>query len=81
MILSKQKCCLWSTGVSVESQNPTYVLHLRQNVLATRNMTRIDVELPTFYWLPKLHKRPYKSRFISQVTALLPFFRSILHLL
>ena len=22
-------------------------------------------ELPTFYWLPKLHKRPYKLRFIS----------------
>ena len=22
-------------------------------------------ELPTFYWLPKLHKRPYKSHFIS----------------
>ena len=22
-------------------------------------------ELPTYYWLPKLHKRPYKSRFIS----------------
>ena len=22
-------------------------------------------ELPTFYWLPKLHKCPYKSRFIS----------------
>ena len=33
-------------------------------------LTKIDVkidkcELPTFYWLPKLHKRPYKSRFIS----------------
>ena len=33
-------------------------------------VTKIDVkidkcELPTFYWLPKLHKRPYKSRFIS----------------
>ena len=33
-------------------------------------LTNIDVkiekcELPTFYWLPKLHKRPYKSRFIS----------------
>ena len=32
--------------------------------------TKIDVkidkcELPTFYWLPKLHKRPYKSRFLS----------------
>ena len=22
-------------------------------------------KLPTFYWLPKLHKRPYKSRFIA----------------
>ena len=33
-------------------------------------LTVIDVkidkcELPTFYWLPKLHKRPYKSRCIS----------------
>ena len=33
------------------------------------SFTKIDVridrcELPTFYWLPKLHKRPYKSRFI-----------------
>ena len=29
-------------------------------------MSKIDkCELPTFYWLPKLHKRPYKSRFIS----------------
>ena len=29
------------------------------------SLTKIDVkinkcELPTFYWLPKLHKRPYK---------------------
>ena len=22
-------------------------------------------KLPTLYWLPKLHKRPFKSRFIS----------------
>ena len=22
-------------------------------------------KLPTMYWLPKLHKRPYKARFIS----------------
>ena len=33
-------------------------------------LTKIDVkidkcELPTFYWLPKLHKRPYKSSLIS----------------
>ena len=31
MILSKQKCCLWSTCVSTESQNLTSVLHLRQD--------------------------------------------------
>ena len=36
MIWSKQKCCLWSTGVSTESQNLTSVLHLRQDFLATR---------------------------------------------
>ena len=27
-------------------------------------------ELPTFYWLPKLHKRPDKSRFISHSSHL-----------
>ena len=31
MILSKQKCCLWSTSVSTESPNLTSVLHLRQD--------------------------------------------------
>ena len=24
---------------------------------------------PTLYWLPKLHKRPYKSRFIANSSA------------
>ena len=31
-------------------------------------LTKIDVKidkLPTLYWLPELHKNPYKSRFIS----------------
>ena len=45
MILSKQKCCLLSTGVSTESQKRTYVFLLRQGFLATRNMTRINVGL------------------------------------
>ena len=49
MILSNQKCCLWSTGVSTESQNLTTVLHLRQDFLATRNMTRIDVGIARSY--------------------------------
>ena len=26
-------------------------------------------KLPTLYWLPKLHKRPYKSRFIAHSSA------------
>ena len=49
MILSKQKCCHWSTGVLTESLNLTSVLHSRQDCLATRNMTRIDVGLAQSY--------------------------------
>ena len=26
-------------------------------------------KLPTLYWLPKLHKRPYKSRFVANSSA------------
>ena len=26
-------------------------------------------KLPTLYWLPKLHKRPYKSRFIANSSS------------
>ena len=25
--------------------------------------------LPTFYWLPKLHKQPYKARFIANFSS------------
>ena len=35
------------------------------NTLTKINVKIDQCELPTFYWLPKLHKRPYKSRFIS----------------
>ena len=36
------------------------------SILSTKINVKIDkCEQPTFYWLPKLHKRPYKSRFIS----------------
>ena len=52
----------------------TYVpAHLTKDQLLVHHintLTKINVkidkcELPTFYWLPKLHKRPYKSRFIA----------------
>ena len=26
-------------------------------------------KLPTMYWLPKLHKRPYKARFIANCSS------------
>ena len=48
MILSNQKCCLWSTGISTESQNLTSVLHLGR-ILATGNVARIDVGLARSY--------------------------------
>ena len=40
--------------------------HIFQN--ATRFGVSVDEDqerLPTFYWLPTLHKQPYKSRFIA----------------
>ena len=49
MILSKQKRCLLSTGVSTESQKRTSVLKLRRGFLTTRNMTRINVGLARSY--------------------------------
>ena len=45
MILSKQKCCLLSTGISTESQKRASVLQLGQGFLATGNVTRVDVGL------------------------------------
>ena len=38
-------------------------------------------KLPTLYWLPKLHKRPYKSRFIANSSACTTSELSILLLL
>ena len=33
------------------------------------SITESQERLPTFYWLPKLHKRPYKARFIANSTT------------
>ena len=32
-------------------------------------ITESQEKLPTFYWLPKLHKRPYKARFIANFSS------------
>ena len=55
---------LWSTYAPAQMTKDQLLVH------HINSLTKIDVkidkcELPTFYWLPKLHKRPYQSRFIS----------------
>ena len=32
-------------------------------------MTEKELKLPTMYWIPKLHKKPYKARFIANSTS------------
>ena len=55
-----------STSTYIPAQLTKDNLLLRHIDTLTKSNIKIDkLELPTFYWLPKLHKNPYKSRFIS----------------
>ena len=55
-----------STSTYVPAQlTKDQLLEHHINTLTKINVKIDKCELPTFYWLPKLHKRPYKSRFIS----------------
>ena len=55
-----------STSTYVPAQLPKDKLLLHHVDTLTKINVKIDkCELPTFYWLPKLHKNPFKSRFIS----------------
>ena len=55
-----------STSTYVPAQLTKDKLLLRHIDTLTKSNIKIDkLDLPTFYWLPKLHKNPYKSRFIS----------------
>ena len=44
-----------------------YNLNLKEKI----NVINIYIQsqLPTFYWLPKLHKKPYKARFIANSSS------------
>ena len=53
-----------STYVPTQLTKDQLLVH-HINTLTKINVKIDKCELPTFYWLPKLHKRPYKSRFIS----------------
>ena len=55
-----------STSIYVPTQPTKDKLLLRHIDTLTKSNIKIDkLDLPTFYWLPKLHKNSYKSRFIS----------------
>ena len=55
-----------STSTYVPAQLTKDKLLLRHIDSLTKSNIKIDkLDLPTFYCLPKLHKNPYKSRFIS----------------
>ena len=55
-----------STSTFVPAQLTKDKLLLRHiDTLTTSNIKIDKLDLPTFYWLPKLQNTPYKSRFIS----------------
>ena len=39
--------------------------HLKQGIKAKESQDKV----PTLYWLPKLHKKPYKARFIANSSS------------
>ena len=55
-----------STSTYVPAQLTKDKLLLHHIDTLTKKNVKIDkCDLPTFYWLPKLHKNPFKSCFIS----------------
>ena len=61
-----------SNGAKIRNRY-NQVPHLTQDtngkVTNSQKTPQTRAKLPTLYWLPKLHKRPYKSRFIANSSA------------
>ena len=63
-------CLMEELGMSTMTGNPTYNLTAIQNhhsVMLTLgiSLSDEDIDLPELYWIPKLHKNPYKQRYIA----------------
>ena len=56
-----------STSTYAQLTKGKLLLH-HIDTLAKINVKIDKCELPTFHWLPKLHKNPFKSRFISNAS-------------
>ena len=57
---------LTTTKAYVEYKvSKTVIISDHSKTLHNFKLPITKAELPTMYWLPKLHKTPYKSRFIA----------------
>ena len=64
MDVLKEELNSTSTYVTAQLTKDKFLLH-HIDALTKSNIKIDKIDLPTFYWLPKLHKNPYKLRFIS----------------
>ena len=59
--------------IEVPNSTTFQAMHSSESQLVDRHITTTDklkalaehIKVPTMYWLPKLHKKPFKFRFIS----------------
>ena len=69
-------CLMEELGMSTMTGNPTYNLTAmsKQEILQNHHLVMLtfgislpekDIDLPKLYWIPKLHKNPYKQRYIA----------------
>ena len=69
-------CLMEKLGMSTMTGNPTYnltamsndkILQSQHSVMLTFGISlpEEDIDLPKLYWIPKLHKNPYKQRYIT----------------
>ena len=69
-------CLTEKLGMSTMTGNPTYNISAmsKEEILQNRHSVMLifgtslpeeDIDLPKLYWIPKLHKNPYKQRYIA----------------
>ena len=69
-------CLMKELGMSTMTGNPTYnltaiskeeILQNHHSVMLTFGifLPEEDIDLPKLYWIPQLHKNPYKQRYIA----------------
>ena len=70
-------CLIKELGIDGSDGNPTYtastfskdeIVDNHMSVLSSFGISfpKEDCDLPSLYWIPKLHKDPYKQRFIAE---------------